>query len=57
MAFGTPGVRDRIQAVAATYSAVPDPLTHWAGPRIEPKPPQRPEPLIFLTYGATAGTP
>ena len=30
---------------SAAAAAMPDPLTHWAGPRIEPAPRQHPERL------------
>lgn len=35
-AYGNSQARDRIPATAATYIAVPDPLTYCAGPGIEP---------------------
>ena len=38
--------RDQIQAIAV---ATLDPLTHWAGPRIEPVPLQWPDPLQLET--------
>ena len=46
MAYGGSQARDWIWATAVTYTetvATLDPLTHWAGPGIEPIPPQQPK--------------
>ena len=48
-AYGSSWARDWIQVTAATYAtavAIPDSLTHCAGPGTEAVPLQRPKPLL-----------